>query len=168
MLSIRLKPALERRLSRLARQTGRTKTFYATKLIEENIEELEDRYLAEARLEKRGKHYSAAEVRRQLGLDDCVRRGGRQGPQETRSPGATRDSRLHGATHWPSRRPALVRQAASPQQIRVMAISRARLSHHLPAPAGQAHRAGRSCRPPQQRLRGLVLQIGSFSNESRC
>lgn len=70
MLSIRLKPALERRLSRLARQTGRTKTFYATKLIEENIEDLEDRYLAEARLEKRGKRYSASEVRRQLGLDD--------------------------------------------------------------------------------------------------
>ena len=69
MLSIRLKPALERRLSRLARQTGRTKTFYATKLIEENIEDLEDRYLAEARLEKRGKRYSATEVRRQLGLD---------------------------------------------------------------------------------------------------
>ena len=70
MLSIRLKPALERRLSRLARQTGRTKTFYATRLIEENIEDLEDRYLAEARLEKRGKRYSATEVRRQLGLDD--------------------------------------------------------------------------------------------------
>jgi RHH-type rel operon transcriptional repressor/antitoxin RelB len=70
MLSIRLKPALERRLSRLARQTGRTKTFYATKLIEENIEDLEDRYLAEARLETRGKRYSTAQVRRQLGLDD--------------------------------------------------------------------------------------------------
>jgi RHH-type transcriptional regulator, rel operon repressor / antitoxin RelB len=70
MLSIRLKPALERRLSRLARQTGRTKTFYATKLIEENIEDLEDRYLAEARLEKRGKTYSSDQVRRQLGLDD--------------------------------------------------------------------------------------------------
>jgi RHH-type rel operon transcriptional repressor/antitoxin RelB len=70
MLSIRLKPALERRLSRLARQTGRTKTFYATKLIEENIEDLEDRYLAEARLETRGKRYSTAQVRRHLGLDD--------------------------------------------------------------------------------------------------
>src|SRR5882762_8903178 len=53
MLSIRLKPALERRLARLARQTGRTKTFYATKLIEENIEDFEDRYIAEASLEKR-------------------------------------------------------------------------------------------------------------------
>ena len=67
MLSIRLKPALDRRLSRLARQTGRTKTFYATKLIEENIEDLEDRYLAEARLEKRSKRYSSAEVRSKLG-----------------------------------------------------------------------------------------------------
>lgn len=70
MLSIRLKPALEKRLSRLARQTGRTKTFYATKLIEENIEDLEDRYLAEARLEKRGKAYGSTEVRKQLGPED--------------------------------------------------------------------------------------------------
>lgn len=70
MLSIRLKPALERRLSRLARQTGRTKTFYATKLIEENIEDLEDRYLAEARLEKRGKRYTSQEVRSELDLAD--------------------------------------------------------------------------------------------------
>jgi RHH-type transcriptional regulator, rel operon repressor / antitoxin RelB len=70
MLSIRLKPALERRLARLATQTGRTKTFYATKLIEENIEDLEDRYLAEARLEKRGKTLTSGQVRRQLGLDD--------------------------------------------------------------------------------------------------
>jgi RHH-type rel operon transcriptional repressor/antitoxin RelB len=70
MLSIRLKPALERRLSRLARETGRTKTFYATKLIEENIDELEDRYLAEARLEKRGKTFTSAQVRRQLGVED--------------------------------------------------------------------------------------------------
>ncbi|HWY44795.1 MAG TPA: TraY domain-containing protein [Candidatus Sulfotelmatobacter sp.] len=70
MLSIRLKPALERRLNRLAKQTGRTKTFYASKLIEENLEDLEDRYLAEARLEKRGKRFTSAQVPRQLGLDD--------------------------------------------------------------------------------------------------
>ena len=70
MLSIRLKPALERRLTRLANKTGRTKTFYATGLIEENLQDLEDRYLAEARLENRGKRYTSAQVRRQLGLDD--------------------------------------------------------------------------------------------------
>lgn len=70
MLSIRLKPSVERRLNRLARETGRTKTFYASKLIEENLEDLEDRYLAEARLEKRGKAYTSAQARRELGLDD--------------------------------------------------------------------------------------------------
>jgi RHH-type transcriptional regulator, rel operon repressor / antitoxin RelB len=70
MLSIRLKPALEKRLMRLAKQTGRTKTFYATKLIEENIEDLEERYLAETRLEKRGKRYTSQEVRRELGLQN--------------------------------------------------------------------------------------------------
>lgn len=70
MLSIRLKPGLEKRLSRLARQTGRTKTFYATKLIEENIDDLEDRYLAESRLEKRSKTFTSAQVRSELGLDD--------------------------------------------------------------------------------------------------
>ena len=41
VLSIRLKPNIERRLNRLAKETGRTKTFYASKLIEENLEDLE-------------------------------------------------------------------------------------------------------------------------------
>jgi RHH-type rel operon transcriptional repressor/antitoxin RelB len=70
VLSIRLKPSIEKRLNRLAKQTGRTKTFYASKLIEENLEDLEDRYLAEARLEKRGKTYTSAQARRELGLED--------------------------------------------------------------------------------------------------
>jgi RHH-type rel operon transcriptional repressor/antitoxin RelB len=70
MLSVRLKPSIEKRLSRLAKETGRTKTFYATKLIEEHLGDLEDRYLAEARLEKRGKTYGDAQVRREIGLDD--------------------------------------------------------------------------------------------------
>ncbi|HEY2547571.1 MAG TPA: TraY domain-containing protein [Candidatus Acidoferrum sp.] len=70
MLSIRLKPGVEKRLSRLAKETGRTKTFYASKLIEENLEDMEDRYLAEARLEKRNRTYTSAEVRSELGLDD--------------------------------------------------------------------------------------------------
>jgi RHH-type rel operon transcriptional repressor/antitoxin RelB len=70
VLSVRLKPSIEKRLSRLAKETGRTKTFYASKLIEENLEDLEDRYLAEARLEKRGKTCTDAQVRRELGLED--------------------------------------------------------------------------------------------------
>ena len=50
MLSIRLKPALERRLSRLAKRTGRTKTYYAREAILQHLEDLEDIYLAEKRL----------------------------------------------------------------------------------------------------------------------
>ena len=74
MLSIRLKPELEERLSRLAHQTSRTKTFYISQIIEENIGDLEDRYLAEARLEMRGKALSSAEARKKLGVADVAKR----------------------------------------------------------------------------------------------
>ncbi len=70
MLSIRLKPSIEKRLSRLAKETGQTKTFYAIRLIEENLGDLEDQHLAEARLKKRGKTYSNTQVRSKLSLDD--------------------------------------------------------------------------------------------------
>ena len=69
MLSIRLDPDIERRLSELARRTGRTKSFYARELIEGNLEDLEDRYLAEARLEKRRPPLTGRQVRKQLGLE---------------------------------------------------------------------------------------------------
>jgi len=70
MLSIRLGPEIERRLAELARRTGRTKSYYARELIEGNLEDLEDRYLAEARLEKRRPPLTSQQVRRELGLDD--------------------------------------------------------------------------------------------------
>ena len=70
MLSIRLDPEIERRLAELARRTGRTKSYYARELIEGNLEDLEDRYLAEARLEKRRPPLTSRQVRRELGLDD--------------------------------------------------------------------------------------------------
>ena len=47
MLALRLKPELENRLANLALKTGRTKTFYATKAIEQQLDEMEDYYLAE-------------------------------------------------------------------------------------------------------------------------
>ena len=69
MLSIRLDPDIERRLSELARLTGRTKSYYARELIESNIDDLEDRYLAEARLENRQPPLTSDQARRELGLD---------------------------------------------------------------------------------------------------
>lgn len=41
MLTLRLKPSLERRLEDLAFRTGRTKTFYATRAIEEQLPKFE-------------------------------------------------------------------------------------------------------------------------------
>lgn len=66
MFSLRLDPDIERRLDELARRTGRTKSFYARELIEENLEDLEDRYLAEARLEKRSPTLTSSQVRKRL------------------------------------------------------------------------------------------------------
>ena len=47
MLALRLKPELEERLTKLALKTGRTKTFYATNAIEQQLDDIEDYYLAE-------------------------------------------------------------------------------------------------------------------------
>ena len=68
MLAIRLDSDIEERLERLAKRTGRTKTFYARQAILEHLEDLEDIYLASERLQHPAKSYSAKEVKRELGL----------------------------------------------------------------------------------------------------
>ncbi len=74
MLAIRLPEEIEIRLARLAEQTGRTKTFYAREAILRYLEDLEDVYLAEKRLEDlragRSSTSSIDEVRARLGLAD--------------------------------------------------------------------------------------------------
>ncbi len=52
MLAIRLPEEMEKRLTFLAKQTGRTKTFYAREAIEKHLEDLEDIYLGLATLER--------------------------------------------------------------------------------------------------------------------
>lgn len=44
MLTLRLKPILEQRLEELARRTGRTKTFYAARALEQLLPEFERIY----------------------------------------------------------------------------------------------------------------------------
>lgn len=68
MLAIRLDPDTEKRLDRLAKKTGRTKTFYVREAILEHLEDLEDIYLATQRLQRPAKTYSAQDVKRELGL----------------------------------------------------------------------------------------------------
>lgn len=72
--SIRLSPETEQRLDFLAAHTGRTKAFYLREIIESGLDNLEDYYLAADTLERvrKGQEavHSAAEVRKDLGLDD--------------------------------------------------------------------------------------------------
>ncbi len=51
-ISLRLDKESDRRLTELARSTGRTKTFYLRKLIDEHLDDLEDAYLGEHALEE--------------------------------------------------------------------------------------------------------------------
>lgn len=72
--TIRLSPDTEQRLDQLARATGRSKAYYLRQLVEDNLDDLEDVYLAEERLERlragKSSRMSAAEVWGDL--DDCV------------------------------------------------------------------------------------------------
>ena len=52
MLALRLPEDIETRLDKLAKATGRTKSFYAREAILEHLADLEDLYLAEKRLAK--------------------------------------------------------------------------------------------------------------------
>ena len=72
--SLRLDPAVEQRLDRLSRLTGRTKAYYLRELVASGLDDLEDYYLAAATMERvrKGEEpvYSAEEVRKDLGLVD--------------------------------------------------------------------------------------------------
>jgi len=74
MLAIRLPEKIEKRLDRLAKRTGRTKTYYAREAILQHLEDLEDIYIAEKRLEAirsgRSKTIPLEEVMRQHGMED--------------------------------------------------------------------------------------------------
>jgi len=71
MLAIRLPDNIEKRLARLAKRTGRTKTYYAREAILQHLDDLEDIYLAEKRLAEirsgRAKTIPLEEVMRQYG-----------------------------------------------------------------------------------------------------
>ncbi len=73
-LSIRLEKALDVRLERLAKVTGRTKSFYVRQAIVDQIQDLEDAYLARKVVARvtAGKERVIAleEVERELGLED--------------------------------------------------------------------------------------------------
>ena len=74
MLAIRLPTEIEDRLSALAAATGRSKTFYVREAILEHLDDLEDIYLAEKRMEdiRAGRSHTIPleEVMKEYGLED--------------------------------------------------------------------------------------------------
>jgi RHH-type rel operon transcriptional repressor/antitoxin RelB len=72
--SIRLPPAIEKRLSSLATKTGRSKAFYLREIIERGLEDAEDTYLAVKVLDRvrsgKEKVFTLAEVEKSLGMAD--------------------------------------------------------------------------------------------------
>jgi RHH-type rel operon transcriptional repressor/antitoxin RelB len=74
MLAIRLPEAIEKRLDALAKETGRTKSFYVREAILEHLDDLEDIYIAEKRLADiragRSSTVSLEEVMKEYGMVD--------------------------------------------------------------------------------------------------
>ena len=73
MLAIRLPKEIEMRLSLLANETGRTKTYYAREAILKYLSDMEDLYISESVIQKIKsgdmETYSAVEARKELDLD---------------------------------------------------------------------------------------------------
>lgn len=74
MLSVRIPDELARRFEALAQETNRPKSYYVREALERAIDDLEDIYLAEARLENlkagRSRTYTLEEAEKLLGLED--------------------------------------------------------------------------------------------------
>ena len=68
MLGIRLEPTLERQLERLAKKTGRSKSYYAREAIRQYLEDREDYMLGLSVLERNEPTISLEELERRLGL----------------------------------------------------------------------------------------------------
>jgi RHH-type rel operon transcriptional repressor/antitoxin RelB len=70
MIAVRLDKEIENRLDRLAKRTGRTKTFYVREAILEHLEDIEDTYIAEKRLSSPSQTYTLDDMEKTLGLED--------------------------------------------------------------------------------------------------
>ena len=69
MLGVRLEPEIEKRLAKLAKKTGRSKSFYAKEAIYRFLEDQEDYLLGIAALEKHKYTVSLEEMERRHGVE---------------------------------------------------------------------------------------------------
>jgi RHH-type rel operon transcriptional repressor/antitoxin RelB len=73
-MAVRLPDEIYDRLKSLADKTGRSATYYLREALQEYMDDLEDIYLAEKRLEDiragKSRTYTLEEVEQELGLED--------------------------------------------------------------------------------------------------
>jgi RHH-type transcriptional regulator, rel operon repressor / antitoxin RelB len=70
MLTVRLPEQLENRLTQLAEETHRPKSYYVKLALEEFLTDREDRLLAIARLEKQNPRITLEEMEKRLDFED--------------------------------------------------------------------------------------------------
>ena len=68
MLAVRIPEAVERRLDKLAKLTGRPKSFYVRQALAVHLDEIEDTYTALYRLENPARRWTLEELEK--GLDE--------------------------------------------------------------------------------------------------
>jgi RHH-type transcriptional regulator, rel operon repressor / antitoxin RelB len=73
MLTVRLEASVEDRLTQLANETGRSKSYYVKQAIEIFLEDRYDYLLALSLLEKEEPRKSIADVRKELGLERRIK-----------------------------------------------------------------------------------------------
>jgi len=67
MLAVRIPDSIEDRLAKLAKLTGRPKSFYVRRALETHLDEIEDTYTALYRLENPARRWTLDELEK--GLD---------------------------------------------------------------------------------------------------
>lgn len=70
MTAVRLDAETEERLNKLAKATGRTKSYYLREALAQHLEDIEDYYLAMKVIESPERTYTAEEAKHELGLSD--------------------------------------------------------------------------------------------------
>lgn len=68
MLSVRLSASQESELTKLADETGRSKSYYVKEALDQFLGDRADYLIALAAIERNERRYGAADVRRELGL----------------------------------------------------------------------------------------------------
>ena len=68
-ITVRLGSDVEKRLDTLAKLTGRTKTYYLRRALEAKLNDLEDLYIAEQRLEEPEQRWSLEQLERNDDLE---------------------------------------------------------------------------------------------------